>query len=73
MIMVINSWLAMCAIKGKASTAPGVRDELDKLAAAVRDENFISNWDAVGITQEQRKMLLQMIGKSQWVSPFKQK
>lgn len=53
------------------STAPGVRDELDRLAAAVRDENFISNFDAIGITPEQREKLLASIGKTQWVSPFK--
>lgn len=53
------------------STAPGVRSELDRLAAAVRDENFISNWDAAGITPEQREKLLASIGKSTWVDPFK--
>lgn len=53
------------------STAPGVRDEIDRLAAAVRDENFISNFDAAGITPEQREKLLASIGKSQWVAPFK--
>lgn len=53
------------------STAPGVRSELDKLAAAVRDENFISNFDAAGITPEQREKLLESIGKSTWVAPFK--
>ncbi len=53
------------------STAPGVRDAIDRLAAAVRDENFISNFDALGITPEQREKLLESIGKSQWVSPFK--
>ena len=53
------------------STAPGVRDELDKLAAAVKSENLMGAWDAVGITKEQREKLLEMLGKSNWVNPFK--
>lgn len=53
------------------STAPELRAALDNLAARVKDENLLGAFEAIGMTDEQRKQLLKMLGKDGRVVPFK--
>lgn len=52
------------------STAPEVRAALDALASTVEQENLVSVFEALGMTDEQRAKLHQMLGKDGWVNPF---
>lgn len=53
------------------TTAPEVRAALDALASTVSKENLMSVFDALGMTDEQRAKLNQMMGTDGWVAPFK--
>lgn len=50
------------------STAPAIRDELDKLAQSVKDENLTGVFESLGLTDEQREKLRRQLSPSGWIS-----
>lgn len=50
------------------STAPEIRAELDRLASKVKQEGLLGAFEALGMTEQQRKKLLGMLNEDGWIS-----